>query len=248
MIYFRGCVVREKLSYIADATEEILKIASVEYSLLDDEGCCGSFLMRTGYQEDALQVMNETLKKLQGFDLEDKNILVSCAGCYNTLKNDYKEEFGVKLNIIHTSELINTLINDGKLKVNKSNLKATYHDPCHLGRHSSLYEEPRQVVSKTCDLVEMDRNREHSRCCGAGAGVKSAFPDTALEVASRRIQDAEDTGAEILVTSCSFCILNLDNALEDILDGLNKEDENRSVKRVVDVSELVLMGLEYEEV
>jgi len=247
MIYFRGCVVREKLSYIADATEEILKIAGVEYTLLDDEGCCGSFLMRTGYREDAIEVMNETLKKLQGPD-PDEVVLVSCAGCYNTLKNDYKEELDVELNVIHTSELINKLIKEGKLSINKSNLKATYHDPCHLGRHSGLYEEPRQVLNKTCELVEMDLNREHSRCCGAGAGVKSAFPETALKVASRRIQDAEDTGAEILVTSCSFCILNLDNALEDELSILNGENKNRSVKRIMDVSELVLKGLDHEKV
>jgi Fe-S oxidoreductase len=248
MIYFRGCVVREKLSYIADATEEIMKTAGVEYIILDDEGCCGSFLMRTGYRDDAIDVMGETLKILQCSDREDEPILVSCAGCYNTLKNDYKDEFGVELNVIHTSELINKLIDDGKLMVNKSDLKATYHDPCHLGRHSGLYEEPRQVVNKTCDLVEMDRNREHSRCCGAGAGVKSAFPDTANKVAVRRIEDAEETGAEILVTSCSFCILNLETALQDVGDDSNREDINRSVRRVCDVSELVLMGLEHEKV
>jgi heterodisulfide reductase subunit D len=248
MIYFRGCVVREKLSNIADATEEILKHAGVDYSIIDDEGCCGSFLLRTGYREDALEVMNETLKMLQDHDLKDETILVSCAGCYNTLKNDYKDEFDVKLNVVHTSELIKRLINEDKLKVKKSNLKATYHDPCHLGRHSNIYEEPRQVVSKTCNLVEMNHNREHSRCCGAGAGVKSAFPDTALEVASRRIKDADDTGAEILVTSCSFCILNLENALENKQNISKKSAQNSSVSRVLDISELILMGLEHEEV
>ena len=75
---------------------------------------------------------------------------------------------------------------------------------------------------KSCTLVEMDRNRENSRCCGAGSGVKSAYPDTSLLVAQRRIGDAEDTEAELLVTACSFCILNLQNALELRIEELNR--------------------------
>ena len=97
----------------------------------------------------------------------------------------------------------------------------------------------------------MDRNRENSRCCGAGSGVKSAYPDTALLVALRRIKDAEDTNAELIVTTCSFCILNLQNALEHRMDELNDDtvDVNKSsINNVLDISELILMGLEDEEV
>jgi Fe-S oxidoreductase len=251
MIYFRGCVVRDKLSSISDATETILKHAGMDYTILENEKCCGSFLMRTGYEEDAVEVMEETLKLFKGTNSVDHKILVSCAGCYNTLKNDYKELFGVELDVIHTSELITQLINDGKLVVKKTPVKVTYHDPCHLGRHSGIYEEPREAIIKSFDLVEMDRNREHSRCCGAGAGVRSAFPETAMKVASKRINDAEDTGAEILVTSCSFCILNLENALKKPVDESNFEKFNkddRSVIKVLDLSELILMGIENEKV
>jgi heterodisulfide reductase subunit D len=100
-------------------------------------------------------------------------------------------------------------------------------------------------------LVEMDRNRENSRCCGSGSGVRSAYPDTALLVAQRRIEDAEATEAELIVTTCSFCILNLQNALEHRTDELSDDavDVNKSsVKRVLDISELILMGLEDEEI
>jgi len=86
----------------------------------------------------------------------------------------------------------------------------------------------------------MKRNRERSRCCGAGSGVKSAFPELALEVGCRRIQDAEEVGADILVTTCSFCILNLDNALEKT----KNQGENGSVESVMDLTELILMGME----
>jgi len=193
IIYFRGCVVREKLKYISDATETILKQADIDFTILPNETCCGSVLLRTGFRDDAQEVMKDTLKKLEESIQEEDKILVSCSGCYNRLKNDYKELFGVELDVIHTSELINQLIADGKLSIKKTPNKVTCNDPCHLGRHSGLYEEPRKAIIETCNLVEMDHNRENSRCYGAGAGVKSAYPDTALLIAQRRIKDAKDT-------------------------------------------------------
>ena len=84
MIYFRGCVVREKLNSIEYATEKILDKLEVDYDILENEECCGSFLLRTGFQNDAIEVMKKTLENIKG-----EKILVSCAGCYNTLKNDY---------------------------------------------------------------------------------------------------------------------------------------------------------------
>ena len=250
IIYFRGCVVREKLKHISDATKKILKHADIDFTVLQNETCCGSVLLRTGFRDDAQEVMKDTLKKLEESTQEGDKILVSCAGCYNTLKNDYKELFGVELDVIHTSELITQLIAEGKLSVKKTPYKVTYHDPCHLGRHSGLYEEPRKAILETSKLVEMDLNRENSRCCGAGSGVKSAYPATALSVAQRRINDAEDTKAEIIVTACSFCILNLQNALEHNMVQIDDNvDLNKgSITRVLDISELILMGLEYEEV
>jgi Fe-S oxidoreductase len=244
-------VVREKLKYISDATETLLKRAGVDFTVLTNETCCGSVLLRTGFRDDAHEVMNDTLKKLEESIKEGDKILVSCAGCYNTLKNDYKELFGVDLDVIHTSELISQLIADGKLLVKKTPNIVIYHDPCHLGRHSGLYEEPMEVITETCTLIEMDRNRENSRCCGAGSGVKSAYPDTALLVAQRRIKDAEDTNAELIVTTCSFCILNLQNALKYRMNELGDDtvDVNKSsINKVLDISELILMGLEDEEV
>ena len=244
MLYFRGCVVREKLSNVSDATEKILKIAGVKYSTLDNEGCCGSFLLRTGFVEDAEVVMENNLQQLLKSG-EDK-ILVSCAGCYNTIKNDYKELFDVELDVIHTSELIKNFIKENKIVLKKSDKTVTYHDPCHLGRHSGIYNEPREVIESTSELVEMERNRERSRCCGAGAGVKSAYPEIALEVASKRINDAIDTEAEILTTTCSFCILNLNNALDNIMKTNSKDD--KFILKVMDLTELILMGLENEEI
>jgi heterodisulfide reductase subunit D len=238
MLYFRGCVVREKLPSISNATEKILEIADIDYTVLDNESCCGSFLMRTGFKKDAEKVMKENLQDILATN--EKTVLVSCAGCYNTLKNDYKALFDVELNVVHTSELIKDLIDGNRIQVKSTGKTVTYHDPCHLGRHSGIYEEPRDIIKTSADLVEMVRNRERSRCCGAGSGVKSAFPELALDVADKRIQDAEETKAEILTTTCSFCILNLENALKK----RKKENDDGSVLRIMDLTELILMGIE----
>lgn len=235
MIYFRGCVVRDKLPQIAGATERVLNKAHIDYQTLDYEGCCGSFLLRCGFKEEALEVMKKNLENLKG-----NKILVSCAGCYNTLKNDYKELLQVELDVVHSTELFKELMEKKILKPEKTGLKVTYHDPCHLGRHCGEYEAPRIVLDRTTCLLEMENIKAHSSCCGAGGGVKSAYPDTALKVAQKRLKEATDTGAEVLVTCCSFCILNLSSASE----MSNNDQEDKLI--IMDLSQALLKGLNNE--
>jgi heterodisulfide reductase subunit D len=222
MIYFRGCVAREKLNNIADATEKILKQAGVDYKILENETCCGSFLLRTGFAQGAEEVMKNTLK-----EIGEEKIITSCAGCYKTFKKDYKEILGVELDVIHTSQLFNDLIKKGKIEPLFLDKTVTYHDPCHLGRHLEEYDAPREILDNFTNLVEMDRNKEKSRCCGAGGGVRAAFPEITENIAKMRIKDAEEVEAEILVTSCPFCILNL--------KSVSKDD-----KKVLDLSEIII--------
>ncbi|MEN6592657.1 MAG: heterodisulfide reductase-related iron-sulfur binding cluster [Methanobacterium sp.] len=231
MLYFRGCIVREKIPRIEMATKQILEKAGIDYHILDDEGCCGSFLLRTGFADDAREVMTRMAEKLK-----DEKVLVSCAGCYNTLKNDYKDLLGVELDVIHTSMLFEQLIKDGAIKSKKLPVNVSYHDPCHLGRHSGEYDSPREVLKATANLVEMENIKENARCCGAGGGVKSAYPELATKLAQRRIDDVLKTDAEILVTSCSFCLINLEGACE-----------NPKGIRVMDLSEILLWALNEEK-
>lgn len=225
MIYFRGCVAREKLTGIQKATEEILKHADIDYKILEDESCCGSFLLRTGFVDDAKDVMQTTFNKIKG-----EKILTSCAGCYKTFKKDYEEILGVEIDVMHTSQLFNDLIKNEKLKVTFLDEKVTYHDPCHLGRHLEEYDAPRSVLKTITDLTEMERNKENARCCGAGGGVKSAHPEITEYISEMRIKDAEEINAEIIITSCPFCILNLDSACE-------------GRKKVLDLSEIILKSM-----
>ena len=223
MIYFRGCVAREKLNNIADATEKILKHVGIDYKVLENETCCGSFLLRTGFTSDAKEVMKNTLNEIR-----EEKIITSCAGCYKTFKKDYKEILGVELDVVHTSQLFNDLIKKGKIRPLFLDKTVTYHDPCHLGRHLEEYDIPREILDNISNLVEMDRNKEKSRCCGAGGGVRAAFPEITENIAKMRIKDAEDVEAEILVTSCPFCILNL--------RSVSKND-----KKVLDLSEIIIL-------
>ena len=208
MLYFRGCTAREKLTGIQEATEKLLKLADVDYHVLEDEKCYGSVLLRTGFLKEAQEQIEKNTEILKG-----ETVITSCAGCYKTLKDDYDG-----LDVIHISQLFNQLINEGKLDVSKTDLNVTYHDSCHLGRHCDEFDEPREVINSVANLIEMENVRENSLCCGAGGGVKSAYPQIASQMGKSRIEQAKETGCETLVTPCPFCKLNLENDDLEVLD------------------------------
>ena len=208
MLYFRGCTAREKLPSIQEATERLLKLAGVDYHILDDEKCCGSVLLRTGFTDEAADQIEKNTDVLKG-----ETIITSCAGCYKTLKDDYDG-----LDVIHISQLLNQLIKEDRLNLSKTDLNVTYHDSCHLGRHCDEFDEPRDVIKSVANLVEMENVRENSICCGAGGGVKSAYPEIAMQMGKSRIDEAKETGCETLVTPCPFCKLNLENDDLEVLD------------------------------
>lgn len=208
MLYFRGCTAREKQTDIAEATERLLEIAGVDFHTLDDEKCCGSVLLRTGFIDEAQNQIKKNTETLKG-----QKIITSCAGCYKTLKEDYEG-----LDVIHISQLLDELIREGKLNFSKRDLNVTYHDSCHLGRHCNVFDEPRNVIQSVADITEMENIRENSLCCGAGGGVKSAYPEIANQMASLRIAQAKETGCKTLVTPCPFCKLNLENDDIEVVD------------------------------
>ena len=180
----------------------------MDYHILDDEKCCGSVLLRTGFEDEAKK---QIAKNTEVFG--DETILTSCAGCYETLLQDYEG-----LDVIHISELLAILIDEGRLKFNKKDLDVTYHDSCHLGRHCKVFDEPREAIESVANLIEMENIKENSLCCGAGGGVKSAYPQIASELAEARISQAKDTNCDILITPCPFCKLNLKDYGLEVLD------------------------------
>jgi heterodisulfide reductase subunit D len=218
ILFFVGCTAAydPNIRDMAMDTARVLGSASVDFGTLgNDEGCCGSTLLRTGLIDSAKKSVEKNIALFE--KVSPSVIVTSCAGCYKTIRQDYPRLGKVSAKVVHVTQLVGELIEDKKLVPSKRiDAKVTFHDPCHLGRHNKLYDEPRKILESIpgLKLVEMERTREESRCCGAGGGVKTAFPDLAQKIAAMRVEDAEKTGADILATSCPFCYQSLKAALE----------------------------------
>ncbi len=215
VLFFVGCVSAYRKPSIVQSVEKILTSTEIDYTTLGaQELCCGSVLMRTGQNRAVEKLAEQNTRMFKEFGVQ--KILTVCPGCYLTLKVDYpKLVKDFPFEVIHISEFLYQLLQKGKLRLTKQvGLKVTYHDPCHIGRRFNMYESPRTVLSSISGLklVEMPRNRENARCCGAGGGVKSAFSDTALKIGVARMEEAAQTKADLLVTSCPFCCINLGDA------------------------------------
>ncbi len=205
VLFFAGCTsaVTKALNRGLAASARLMQRAGVKFAIMGtDEPCCGSTLLRVGQTEEFEKLAKENVKKFESLGI--KRIVTACPGCYVTLKKSV-EMNGSNIEVLHIAQEIASLVRDGKLKLKRSSEKMTYHDPCHLGRLGGVFDEPRDIVKAVADLVEMPNSRYESRCCGAGAGLQSAFPKLSRELASKRIAEAKATGATTLVTSCPFC-------------------------------------------
>ena len=141
------------------------------------------------------------------------------------MKVDYAELLkDLDIEVLHTVEYILKIIKDKDIKLKPLELKATYHDPCHTGRHCGLYDEPRVILEQIIDLIEMPTIKENAKCCGAGGGVKKAFPELSLEMAKSRVQEAESTNADILTSICPFCFRNLSDAIKALDSNIKMID------------------------
>jgi len=232
LLYFAGCTfaLDPAIQSVPVSTAKLLQKAGVEFAVLGkDEFCCGSTALRIGNKKLFIDLQNKNRSSLSGY----KTVVTSCSGCFKTMSQDYAKNDGDP-QTIHSVQLLEELIKSGKLKPKKLEAKVTYHDPCHLGRHSGLYDAPRNILKSIpgIQLIEMRNNREKARCCGAGAGLKTASPITSLDIAKRRIDEACQTGAEILVSACPFCEQNLSEAA----NALGKKI------KVMDISELLLQA------
>ena len=232
VLYFVGCTAAfdPKIKKTAISTVNLLKKANVDFGVLGKkEMCCGSISKRIGDVDAFEKYARQNIERFN--ELGVKTVITSCAGCYRTLKNEYPDVSEMNFDVLTSLEFINNLIKEGKIKPKEQTMNVTYHDPCHLGRHSELYDAPRNILRAIpgVKLKEMKQNKENAWCCGAGGGVRTAFYDFAVETAKTRIKQAEDTGAEALVTACPFCFQNLDIAIK----------ESKSDLKMFDVIELV---------
>jgi Fe-S oxidoreductase len=232
IIYFPGCMATYRANDISKSTIELLKRGGVDFILMgEDEWCCGSVMLRTGNTEIADELREHNIEAFNNHDAD--LVITSCSGCFKTIKQDYEKMAGSQdFEVKHVLEILKELVEDGKLKFPETNLKVTYHDPCHLGRHSGMYDIPREILGKVpgLEFIEMPRNRENARCCGAGGGVRAAYRELADKMADSRIEEAMGTGADVLTSACPFCTFALREAAE----------RKGSKIRILDLPELLM--------
>jgi Fe-S oxidoreductase len=189
-------------------TIQVLEALGVDFEVPLGLGCCGSVLRRTGHGMDRARERNMRL-------LEGRKVITSCAGCYSTLRDDYKG-----LEVMHISEMLAPRM--GGLGLHEVKMRVAYHDPCHLGRGMGVYEEPRAALRAIpgLEVMEMAESKERGRCCGGGGGVRSARRDISTRLAKERCAEARGRGAEAIATSCPFCELNLGEQMptEDVVE------------------------------
>lgn len=230
------------LQDVARSTLRILQESGVDVGILGSgEACCASPVLKVGMEDLFRELAGKNIEMFNSLGV--KTVVTSCAGCSGILKSQYPGVGKINFEVKHSVEYMDQLIQEGKLKFTKENpMKVTWHDPCHLGRGGEpqdlwegrrlkwglsdpprernygshgVFDAPRNILIALpgVELFEMERVREFSWCCGAGGGVRSAFPEFALETALERVEEAKETGAEALVTSCPWCETNLGDAI-----------------------------------
>jgi Fe-S oxidoreductase len=215
-LYFIGCngSFDTRGKKISESVVKTLQQAGVSFSILgNSEGCTGDPARRAGneYLFDMLASQNTDTFKQQGV----LKIITHCPHCLNSLKNEYPE-FGVSLDVIHHSELLETLISDGKISVGeKIDSNVVVHDSCYLGRHNGVYDAPRNVLAAEVQNVqEAEQSRETGTCCGAGGARFLLEENTGTRMSHHRLDELMVTNPDTIAVSCPFCVLMLEDAVK----------------------------------
>lgn len=231
VLYFVGCAgsFDDRGKKISQATARVLKKAGVDFAILGpEESCNGDMARRAGNEYLGQMMIMQNVETINQYKPE--LILTGCPHCYNTLKNEYPE-FGAEYEVVHYSDYFNTLIQEGRLKIQPKDFGSlTFHDSCYLGRWNDNYQAPRELLkaANTGSFVEMDRNMEKAMCCGAG-GARMFMEETIGErINNVRAQEAVDTGAQTVAASCPFCATMLN-------DGIMETETKVPVKDIAEI-------------
>ncbi len=238
VLYWVGCAgsFDPHAQEIARATATVLHHAGINFAVLgEQESCTGDSARRAGNEYLFFEMAQANIETLNSVGADKKRIVATCPHCFMTLGTEYAE-LGGEYRVLHHTQLIADLIGKGKLTLKKNNrLEATFHDPCYLGRHSGEYKAPREALANAgITLLEMDRNREGSFCCGAGGAQFWKEEEHGEEAVSHnRFAEAAGTGAKVVATGCPFCARMLGDAKTD----------GSSQMEVKDVAELVAAAI-----
>ncbi|NNN09157.1 MAG: (Fe-S)-binding protein [Acidimicrobiaceae bacterium] len=236
-LYWVGCTgaLDERARKTVEATARLLHRAGVNFGVLGArETCSGDPARRMGNEYLFQEMAKANIATFN--EVGAKKIVASCAHCFNTIKNEYPELDG-NYEVVHHSELLSHLMENGRLVPGDSYQgKVTLHDPCYLGRHNRVFDEPRAVLSAVpgATTIEMARSRATSFCCGAG-GARMWMEETiGKRVNSERAQEALATGADVVGTACPFCMIMLDDAVKG--EGRGEEVTVLDISQVIERS------------
>ena len=236
VLFWVGCAgsFDDRAKKITRSMAKLLNKANIKFAVLGtEESCTGDPAKRAG---------NEFLFQMQAFNniqvlnaYHVKKIVTTCPHCFNTLKNEYPE-LGGNYEVMHHTQLLQELLNDGKLTIEGGKFKGkriTFHDPCYLGRANDIYEAPRDLIEKLdSEFVEMKRSKAKGLCCGAGGAQMFKESEKGnKDVNIERTEDALETSPDIIATGCPFC-----NAM--LTDGVKNKEKEGSIK-VFDLAELI---------
>ena len=217
---------------IARSMVKVLSAAGVSFGIIgDEERCCAESMRKIGDEELFMSSAEKNIKLYT--DKGVKKIITTSPHCFYTFTREYPE-LGGEFEVVHYTQLLSALVEEGKLTFSAPlEKKVTYHDPCYLGRHCEIYDEPRALINAVTGngLVEMQNIRKDSLCCGGGGGRLWMETKPEWRFSDLRVKEACETGAEILATACPYCI----TMLEDSRKTTNREDEIV----IRDISELI---------
>ncbi|MGD8967822.1 MAG: (Fe-S)-binding protein [Anaerolineae bacterium] len=237
LLYFVGCIPSydPRVQPVARALMRTFERAGLDVGTLGtEESCCGNEVRRMGEIGLFEMLVEENGELFRS--VGPRQVVSTSPHCFNTFKNEYGLD---DMEVLHYTQLVARLIEQGELTLEgQVDKTVTYHDPCFLGKQNQVYDEPRAIIEAIpgVELVEMDRNRERSLCCEGGGG-RMWVEGTNLEerLAFQRVQEAAETGADILAVACPFCLLTLEDAVK--VEGLDEQ------LQVMDIMELVDLAL-----
>jgi Fe-S oxidoreductase len=236
VLYWVGCAgaYDPRNQGIARSVIKILQAAKVDFAVLGkEETCSGDSARRLGEEYLFETLANENISTLDKYKFSI--VITACPHCFHTLSSEYPD-FGGNYNVVHHSEFIQKLLDEGQLKPEKSlDKKVTYHDACYLGRHNDIYDAPRNVldsvITEKSNYIELEQSKSSSFCCGAGGGNMWHEDSQGDMVNNIRMEQIIDSGAKQVATACSFCMIMLDDAAK----GMGKTDD----MAVQDIAEII---------
>jgi len=229
ILFYAGCTYSFNYPDVLKSTINILQKADIEVQYLqENEECCGIMLYDGGYLEDFQVQLEANIKRFEetGIDL----LITPCPGCYGMIQREYRKFANYNFQVQHFTEFLVELINQDKLKLKNLDATVTWHDPCHLSRKMRIFDEPRQIIESIpgVKFKEMPNTKYDSFCCGAGGAVLASRADVSIKLAKRRIKEAENIGADIILTMCPACESILEKAIRYLAWEAeeDKEDED----------------------